>query len=68
MRTATCYLNTDHDVELIQNGVDRFTVRYFRQVKSGLNYSQAALELGSCLMHALACDGKLDNREKGERL
>jgi len=54
-------------VTLEQTGIDRFTVTYGKQVKSGLRYGQAATELGACIMHALACDGKLDNREKGEK-
>ncbi len=54
-------------VRLIQNGVDSFTVTYGKQTKSKLNYAQAALEYGACIMHALACEGKLDNRDKGER-
>jgi hypothetical protein len=53
-------------IALIQNGVNRFTVKYGLQIKAKLTYSEAASELGACIMHALACDGKLDNREKGE--
>jgi hypothetical protein len=52
---------------LLQNGKDSFTVKYGLQVKTGLTYGQAAVEYGACLMHALACDGLLDNRMKGER-
>lgn len=54
-------------VTLQQRGKDNFLVRYGRQCHEELNYGQAAMELGSCLMHQLACDGKLDNRTKGER-
>lgn len=54
-------------VSLVQTGVDRFTVTYGQQIKRGLNYGQAAAEYGACVMHALACEGKLDNRERGER-
>jgi hypothetical protein len=53
-------------VRLIQNGVDNFTVTYGQQTKKRLSYAQAALEYGACIMHALACEGKLDNRDKGE--
>jgi hypothetical protein len=45
------------EIRLTQQGVDRFTV----------TYEEAASELGSCLMHAAACEGKLDNRERGEK-
>jgi hypothetical protein len=53
-------------IKLEQTGIDRFTVTYWKQVKSGLNYAQAAAEYGECIMHALACNGDLDNRDKGE--
>ncbi len=53
-------------IKLVQTGVDKFTVQYGKQVRKGLDYSQAAAEYGACVMHALACDGKLDNRERGE--
>jgi hypothetical protein len=53
-------------VKVIQTGIDRFTVQYGLQVKKGLNYGQAAREFGECVFHALACDGLLDNRERGE--
>lgn len=53
-------------IELQQNGIDRFTVVYGLQVKSNLNYSQAARELGAAIMHMQACEGHLDNREREE--
>lgn len=53
-------------VKVTQTGIDRFTVTYGLQVKKGLNYEQAAREFGYCVFHALACDGMLDNRERGE--
>lgn len=54
-------------VKLYQTGVDRFTVVYGKQVRTGLDYGHAASEYGLSIMHALACDGKLDNRARGER-
>ncbi len=62
----TCILLVKQDVELIQTGFDRFTVRYFKQVKPGLTYAAAAKEFGRCVMHALACEGNLDNRDRAE--
>ena len=56
-----------HDIALDQQGKDRFRVTYGVQVKEGLTYAEAAKELGVCIMHALACDGRLDNRSRGER-
>jgi hypothetical protein len=46
-------------IRLIQSGPDRFTVIYGQQSTTDLNYNHAAHKLGSCLMHALACDGKI---------
>lgn len=54
------------NVALSQQGRNRFTVRYFKQVKARLTYEQACVELGACILHALACDSKIDNREPGE--
>jgi hypothetical protein len=53
-------------VKVIQTGVDRFTVSYGLQVKTGLNYEHAAREFGECVFHALACDGLIDNRTRAE--
>jgi hypothetical protein len=39
----------------------KFKVTYGLQIKDGLSYEKAALELGACIMHAAACNGKLDN-------
>ena len=66
MKAKTC-LDLDtatlpYGVKLIQNGHDNFTVVYGLQVKKGLSYTASALELGCCIMHALACEGVLDNR------
>jgi hypothetical protein len=58
-------IDLEFPVSLIQTGVDRFTVTYGKQTKSGLDYAQAACEYGACVMHALACAGKLDNHERG---
>jgi hypothetical protein len=53
-------------ISLKQQGVDRFTVVYGQQVRKNLSYDKAALKLGAAIMHALACNGELDNREAGE--
>lgn len=54
-------------ISLVQTGVGRFTVTYWKQVKRQLTYGTAAAELGAAIMHATACNGELDNRERGER-
>lgn len=40
---------------------DIFTVKYGSDVRSKLNYTQAAQELGECIMHALACEGVVES-------
>jgi len=55
-------------IKLDQQGVDRFTVTYGRQIKTGLTYNDAARELGAAIMHALACDDRLNNAERKRRL
>lgn len=55
------------DIKLEQLGRDRFIVSYGKQVHHEANYAHAALDLGASIMHALACEGKLDNRMKGEK-
>lgn len=53
-------------VTLEQLGKDRFRVTYGKQIDTDLNYAQAAAKYGQAIMHALACDGRLDSRMKGE--
>ena len=38
-----------------------FKVTYGLQVSDNLPYLRAATELGSCIMHHLACEGELNN-------
>lgn len=40
---------------------DIFTVQYGSDIRSKLNYTQAAQELGECIMHALACEGVMES-------
>lgn len=56
-----------HGISLVQVGKDNFVVRYGLQVDERLTYGQACAKLGQALMHNWACEGKLDNRMKGER-
>lgn len=63
----TCYRDPVADVSLLQTGRDRFTVVYGKSVKAQLPYAGAAMEFGAVLMHHLACEGKLDNRERGDK-
>lgn len=53
-------------IVLSQRAPDDFTVVYGLQVRDGLTYDDACAELGMAIMHALACNGKVDNREEGE--
>ena len=66
MTNRTCYkeeIINAFPITLTQQGIDRFTVIYGKQIKARLTYGQAATELGACIMHALACEDLLDNRE-----
>lgn len=68
-KITVCYMveNLEFPISLQQHGKDNFTVVYGLQVDKQLNYGNAAAKLGQAIMHALACEGRLDNREKGER-
>jgi hypothetical protein len=63
-----CFENKDlvARIGLYQNGVDSFCVTYGMQIRDNLTYEKACSELGAAFMHALACEGLLDNREPGE--
>ena len=63
-----CWRDKEADITLRQVGVDRFTVIYGKQIDKDLNYAEAAEMLGEVIMHALSCQGLLDNREKGEKI
>ena len=67
MRKRLCYEVPAFKIKLEQSGIDRFTVTYWLQVETGLSYAVAAKQLGEAIMHALSCDGKVDNRERGMR-
>ena len=62
MKKICLKLDLAYPVTLIQNG-KRFTVQYGDQVKKDLTYAEAGEEYGSCIMHALTCDGLIDNQE-----
>jgi hypothetical protein len=66
--SKVCYQVTlaGFEITLSQKGKDNFAVQYGKQYTEGLPYSEAAFELGACIMHALACDSKLDNRTRRE--
>lgn len=49
-----------YSVKLYQKSKNRFEVRYGLQVTTDLNYTEAAIEFGECVMHALQCAGMLD--------
>ena len=52
-----------YGIILSQTGPDNFTVQYGAEVKSNLDYNQAAKSIGFCIMHALSCEGKLADQE-----
>ncbi len=59
----TCFetKSAGFDIRLEQDSKRRFRVTYGKQVKRGLDYEQAAMELGTAIMHAAACEGLIDN-------
>lgn len=63
MKKTLCFELPDaaFPIKLEQTGKNSFTVTYGLQVKSRLAYGAAAAELGECIMHALACEGKIEN-------
>ncbi len=58
-----CYqiTNLGYSIELHQMGRDNFMVVYGASAKAGLTYDRAATELGAAILHALSCEGKIDN-------
>lgn len=50
-------------IVLSQAGPDDFRVTYGQQVKASLTYRLACYELGAALLHALSCEGMVDNRD-----
>lgn len=49
----------DHIITLEQTSLTSFAVVYGSQLKTNLNYAQAAHEFGECLMHSAVCAGKI---------
>lgn len=49
-----------YQISLAQQGPNLFTVTYGKQVHYGLTYREAAVEIGECIMHSLACEGLVD--------
>lgn len=64
----TVYRHEAFDIELQQSEsrFDSFAVRYGKQLKTDLNYIKAAMELGAVMMHALSCEGHMENRTSTE--
>jgi len=61
MKTILTIRDYDFPIVLESNRkCTQFRVTYGQQVRGNLTYSQAAKELGECLMHAIACTGALD--------
>lgn len=52
---------TRNNIALYQARNKKFTVVYGLQVSTNLDYLPACTELGSCILHALACDGQVNN-------
>ena len=48
-------------VRLYQSGTGKFSVLYGSERHEKLSYEDAAREFGLCLLHALACVGRINN-------
>jgi hypothetical protein len=59
----TCFetKSAGYPVKLEQSAGGKFRVTYGQLVSPNLTYEEAANQLGACIMHAAACEGKLDN-------
>lgn len=53
-------------IEMKQAETDEalFTITYGKQVIPHLKYQHAAIELGRCILHHLACSGQINNEGK----
>ena len=52
-----------YSIILQQRGPDEFFVQYGKEVNYCPSYDTAAEQLGLCIMHALACDGFINDIE-----
>lgn len=52
-----------YEINLLKNTKYDYIVQYGRQQYAPKYYAEAAEELGRCIMHALACEGKLNEEE-----
>jgi len=56
----TTFTDGDYPVQIIATGVNRFNVVYGADIRTGLNWLEAAHEFGECVFHSLECAGKVD--------
>jgi len=61
----TCIVLSDLAYPIVlkqsETGNKLFTVSYGTRVKRGMTYSEACMDFGTAVFHALACESKLDN-------
>jgi hypothetical protein len=62
MKSTICFETelAGFKIALIQTGKNTFTVVYGLQTFKKMGYQSAAKELGECIMHALNCEGKIN--------
>lgn len=53
-----------HMIQVDQSAGDSFIVSYGLQRKTGLDYAQAAKELGECIFHYLVCESIIEDTEQ----
>jgi hypothetical protein len=63
MRKTPCFATViaGLQIAMYQMANGSFTVVYGKQKFTSMGYQKAAKELGECIMHALACDSKINN-------
>ena len=61
MKTVLNLPDMAFPIKVEQRANGRFRVTYGAEIRDDLDYNAAAKELGLCVFHALACDGKLDS-------
>lgn len=60
-RPAFQHVIAGYTISLTQRGRNSFRVQYGQEVRDERTYEAAARDLGECIMHALACEGKINN-------
>jgi len=61
---TVCFTLPERMIQLRQSGPDNFAVQYGKQIDERLTYDAACTALGAAIMHSLACEDAIDNRDR----